>query len=318
MERRWQRRSPVLFDWLRKNLSTQAQTMPLYIRIKEKIIVFFLAASSFVSVFITALIIYILFSESAGFFKKVPLGDFLFGTRWSPLLEPASYGVLPLINGTFLVTAGALIIALPVGLLTAIYLSEYASNKTRQFLKPVLEILSGIPTVVYGYFALTFITPILQTIIPITEVFNAASASIVVGIMTLPIITSLSDDALQTVPRSLREGAYALGATRFEVSTQIVLISALPRVGASVILAVSRAIGETMAVTLAAGATPKMTANIFESVQTMTAYIVEVSLGDTPQGTIGYQTSFAVGLLLFIITLTLNFMAQRLLYKKKH
>jgi phosphate transport system permease protein len=268
-----------------------------------------------ISVMTTIGVIVVLGSQSWTFFREVPLNEFLFGTRWTPLLEPRSFGVLPLVAGTMLIVVGAAFVALPLGLGSAIYMSEYASQKTRNWLKPILEILAGIPTVVYGYFALTFITPILKAIIPQTQIFNAASGSIVVGIMVLPMVASLCDDALRAVPNSLREGGFALGATRMEVSTRVVLPGALSGVLASFILAASRAIGETMAVTLAAGATPKLTLNPLESIQTMTAYIVQVSLGDTPQGTIEYQTIFAVGALLFVITLGMNLLGQRVLHR---
>jgi phosphate transport system permease protein len=238
---------------------------------------------------------------------------FLFGTKWAPLLEPRSFGVLPLLCGTFLIVVGSAAVAIPVGLATAIYLGEYATPRVRNVVKPVLEVLAGIPTVVYGYFALTFITPVLAKIFPQTEVFNAASASIVVGIMVLPMIASLCDDAIRAVPASLREGAHALGATHMEVTTRVVVPAALSGIMASFVLAISRAIGETMAVTLAAGATPKLTLNPLESIQTMTAYIVQVSLGDTPAGTVEYQTIFAVGALLFVITLAMNVIANRVL-----
>ena len=268
-----------------------------------------------VSVLTTIGVIVVLGRESAGFFREVPLHEFLFGTRWTPLLEPRSFGVLPLVGGTLMIVLGAGLVALPLGLGAAMYMSEYASSRTRNILKPILEVLAGIPTVVYGYFALTFITPILKTVLPQTQVFNAASASMVVGIMVLPMVASLCDDALRAVPNSLREAGFALGATRMEVSTRVVLPGALSGVLASFILAASRAIGETMAVTLAAGATPRLTANPLESIQTMTAYIVQVSLGDTPQDTIEYQTIFAVGALLFVITLGMNLMGQRVLHR---
>lgn len=260
-------------------------------------------------------IIFILVKESIPFFLDVPLSEFLFGSQWTPLLIPRSFGVLPLLCGTFLIVAGASIIAIPVGLATALYLSEYAKPGTRNIIKPILEILAGIPTVVYGYFALTFISPLLKSVFPSTQVFNAASASIVVGIMVLPMIASLCDDALRAVPGSLRQAAYAVGATSFEVSTRVVVPAALSGIVASFVLAVSRAIGETMAVTLAAGATPKLTLNPLESIQTMTAYIVQVSLGDTPAGTVEYHTIFAVGILLFTITLAANLMAHRVLHR---
>ena len=279
---------------------------------KERIIYIVLTACALISLGTTAAIIGVLVGESAQFFREVSPWAFLTGTRWAPLLEPRSFGVLPLINGTMLIAVGSLVIALPVGLASAIYLSEYAPSRVRGLLKPILEILAGVPTVVYGYFALTFVTPyVLRPLFPQTEVFNAASAIIVVAIMIIPTISSLCDDAFQAVPRTLREAAYALSATKIEVSTRVVLPAALSGVIASVLLALARAIGETMAVTLAAGATPNLTPNLLGSVQTMTAYIVQVSLGDTPAGTLEYKTIFAVGLLLFLITLTINVIAQR-------
>jgi len=259
-----------------------------------------------VTVVTTCVVLVILGKESLLFFSEVSIFDFLFGTRWEPLLEPKSFGVLPLVCGTLLIVTGSIIIAVPAGLLIAAYLNEFSSERVRTIIKPTLEILAGIPTIVYGYFALTFITPILKTFLPDMQVFNAISGAIVVGIMILPMIASLCDDAFRSIPDKLRDGAYALGATPLEVITQIVMPAAKSRVGASVILAVSRAIGETMAVTLAAGATPKMTLNPLESIQTMTAYIVQVSLGDTPAGGVEYQTCFAVATLLFLMTLTMN------------
>ncbi|NNF06811.1 MAG: phosphate ABC transporter permease subunit PstC [Candidatus Eisenbacteria bacterium] len=280
---------------------------------KEQSIRGLLFLSALVSVATTIGIVLILSKETFGFFQHVSLAEFLFGTKWTPLLEPRHFGVLPLLCGTFLIVIGASLLAIPVGLTSAIYLSEYAPDKTRRTLKPILEVLAGIPTVVYGYFALSFITPLLSKVLPATQVFNALSASIVVGIMILPMVASLCDDALRAVPDSLRSGAYALGATHFEVSTRVVVPSALSGVVASFVLAISRAIGETMAVTLAAGATPKLTLNPLESIQTMTAYIVQVSLGDTPAGTVEYQTIFAVGALLFAITLGANLIAHMVL-----
>lgn len=251
--------------------------------------------------------------ETFHFFQQVPALDLLFGTRWTPLLEPKAYGILPLVFGTTLIVIGAAIVALPVGLACAIYLSEYAGNRTRDLVKPILEILAGIPTIVYGFFAITFVTPILRTLIPSTEVFNAASAGIVVGIMVLPMVASLCDDALRAVPASLRDGAYSLGATSYEVTARIVVPASLSGIFAAFVLAISRAIGETMAVTLAAGATPNLTLNPLESIQTMTAYIVQVSLGDTPAGTLSYQTLFAVGAVLFSMTLVLNLIANSIM-----
>ncbi len=265
------------------------------------------------SVVVTAAIIIVLAREAATFFRAVPVWEFLAGTRWTPLLEPRSFGVLPLLGGTFMIVIGSALIGIPVGLASAVYLSEYASRRTRDVVKPILEILAGIPTVVYGYFALTFVTPLFRTVFPQTGIFNAASASVVVGIMVLPMVASLCDDALRAVPDSLRQGAYALGATSFEVSTRVVIPGALSGIVASFVLALSRAVGETMAVTIAAGATPKLTGNPLEPIQTMTAYIVQVSLGDTPAGTVEYQTIFAVGALLFVITLVANLLAARIL-----
>jgi phosphate transport system permease protein len=267
------------------------------------------------SVAVTVAIIVVLFKEAATFFTEVPVLKFLFGTRWAPLLEPRSFGVLPLLCGTFLIVAGSALTGIPIGLASAVYLSEYASPRVRSVIKPILEILAGIPTVVYGYFALTFITPLLRVVFPGTNVFNAASASIVVGIMVLPMVASLCDDAIRAVPASLRQGAYAVGATHLEVSTRVVIPAALSGIVASFVLALSRAVGETMAVTIAAGLSPKLTLNPLESIQTMTAYIVQVSLGDTPAGTIEYETIFAVGAVLFGITLVANLIAHRILHR---
>lgn len=276
-----------------------------------------LALCVIITILTTAIVVVLLGKESILFFQQVPLWDFLFGTRWEPLLEPKSFGALPLVVGTLKIVFGSIVIALPLGLLIATYLSELTSNRFRSIIKPVLEILAGIPTVVYGYFALTFITPILRTLFPDTQIFNAASAAIVVGIMILPMISSLCDDAFQSLPNSLREGAYALGATKFEVAAQLILPSAAARVGAAVILALSRAIGETMAVTLAAGATPQMSIGFLESIQTMTAYIVQVSLGDIPAGGIEYLTCYAVGLLLFLMTLVMNIIGNHFISQNR-
>ncbi|WP_419164872.1 phosphate ABC transporter permease subunit PstC [Candidatus Palauibacter sp.] len=278
---------------------------------RERVVGALLFACGALSSLTTVGIVVVLITQSLGFFAEVSPLEFLFGTRWSPDLVPRSFGILPLVNGTLLIAGGASLIALPVGLATAIYLSEYASRRTRRIVKPALEILAGIPTVVYGYFAIVFVTPILRALFPAIGVFNAGSAAIVVGIMILPMVSSLSEDALSAVPRSLREAAYGLGATRFEVSTRIVVPAGLSGIVASFILAISRAIAETMVVTMAAGATPRMTLDLLQSVQTMTAYIVQVSLGDAPSGTIEYRTLFAVALLLFLITLGLNLLSQR-------
>ena len=263
-----------------------------------------------ISLSTTVGIILILATETVNFFKAVSIVDFLTGTQWTPLFVPQHFGVLPLVVGTLLVTAGACVVALPVGLATAIFLSEYAPERLRRVIKPFLEVLAGIPTVVYGYFALTFVTPVLRDVYPGTDVFNAVSASIVMGIMIIPMVSTLSEDAMISVPRSLREGSYALGATKFETATRVIVPAALSGIVASFILAISRAIGETMIVTLAAGMTPNITGNPFEGIQTMTAYIVQVSLGDTPHGSTEYQTIFAVAMTLFIMTFGMTVLAH--------
>ncbi|MCB1197540.1 MAG: phosphate ABC transporter permease subunit PstC [Deltaproteobacteria bacterium] len=289
-------------------------------RLRELPVHTFLFLSTLLSVMTTVAIVFVLFKESLVFFREVSVFEYIFGTQWTPLFKPQHFGFLPLLSGTLLIALGSAIVSVPLGVLTAIYMSEYASAHIRSWIKPLLEILSGIPTVVYGYFALTFVTPLLKIIFPSTSVFNAASGAIVVGVMTLPMIASLSDDAMRSVPQNLRDAGYALGATKAEVSANIVFPAALSGILASVVLAVSRAIGETMAVTLAAGATPNLTLNPLESVQTMTAYIVQLSLGDTPHGTLEYQTLFVIGVTLFIITLFMNFLSEFVLrkYRQKY
>jgi phosphate transport system permease protein len=274
---------------------------------------FFVCA--FISVLTTVIVIGILAVETSSFFEEVSVTDFLFGTEWRPLLEPKAYGILPLLGGTMLIVVGSSIVALPVGLACAVYLSEYASDRARNIIKPVLEVLAGIPTVVYGYFAISFVTPGLRLVFDDVQIFNAASAAIVVGVMVLPMVASLCDDALRSVPSSLREGAYSVGATSYEVTARVVVPAALSGIFAAFVLAVSRAIGETMAVTLAAGATPNLTLNPLESIQTMTAYIVQVSLGDTPSGGLAYKTLFAVASVLFTITLVMNLLANKVMRK---
>ena len=280
---------------------------------REWTIVRLLQVCAWVSLVTTAGIIIILISESAAFFREVPLSEYLFGTTWSPLIEPRSFGILPLVCGTLLVSLGACTIAIPLGLGSAIYLAEYASPGVRKLLKPAIELLAGVPSVVFGYFAVTSVTPFLQSIFPETEVFNAASAAIVLAFMVLPNVTSLCDDAIRAVPRQLRDGGYALAATKREVTTKVLVPAAMSGIMAAFILGFSRAIGETMAVTLAAGSTPNMSFNPLISAQTMTGYIVQVSMGDTPQGTIEYQSIFAVAVYLFVITLTLNILSQFIL-----
>jgi phosphate transport system permease protein len=272
----------------------------------EFLIEWVLVGCALLSIGTTIGIIAILTIETVGFLKDVAITDFLFGTEWTPLFATPRFGVLPLVAGTLLVSAIAMVVALPMGLLSAIYLSEYAGPRLRRLVKPVLEILAGVPTVVYGYFALLFVTPLLQRFLPDLAGFNALGPGIVMGIMILPLVSSLSEDAMRGVPRGLREGSYALGATKMQTSLRVVVPAAFSGITAAFILAVSRAIGETMIVAIAAGQQPRLTADPTEPVETMTAYIVQVSLGDTPQGTLEYRTIFAVGMLLFIGTFGLN------------
>jgi phosphate transport system permease protein len=272
----------------------------------ERVIGAALLLCSAVSILTTIGIVAVLITESLSFFRAVSIVEFLTGRQWTPLFQDQQFGVLPLLTGSLLIAAGAAVVALPIGLAAAIYLSEYATGGVRAVLKPLLEILAGIPTVVYGFFALTFVTPIIRTMWPETDVYNALSASIVVGIMIIPMVSSLSEDAMSAVPRVLREGAYALGATRYEVATRTVVPAALSGILASFILAVSRAIGETMIVTIAAGGVANLTLNPLRSVQTMTAYIAQTATGELAHGSVEYQTIFAVGLTLFTITLIMN------------
>jgi phosphate transport system permease protein len=264
---------------------------------------FFCAAAS---ILVTLGIVLVLAFETVAFLREVRPTEFLFGTEWTPLFSEKRFGVLPLLSGTFLASAIAMVVALPSGLLTAIFLSEYASARVRRVVKPVLEVLAGIPTVVYGYFALQFVTPLLQPIVPGLAGFNALGPGIVMGVMILPLVSSLSEDALHSVPNGLREGALALGATRMQTSLRVVVPAAFSGISAAAILAVSRAIGETMIVAIAAGQQPRLTLDPRVPVETMTAYIVQVSLGDTPAGTLEYRTIFAVGMLLFLGTFLLN------------
>ena len=278
--------------------------------LSERIINFILFLCASVSILTTVGIVTILLFEAIQFFQEVSIIDFVTGTRWTPLFASKQFGVLALVAGTVLVAVGAMIVALPLGLLSAVYLSEYSPESIRRVVKPILEVLAGIPTVVYGFFALIFVTPLLRSISEDIAVFNSLSAAIVMGIMIMPMVSSLSEDAMRAVPRSLREGAYALGATKLEVSTGVVIPAALSGIVASFILAASRAIGETMIVTIAAGQNPNFTLNPLVPVETMTAFIVQVSLGDTPTGTIEFKTIFAVALGLFVITLLMNLLSQ--------
>ena len=277
-----------------------------WVKLEGSIVKWLFMSCALVSILTTLGILVILLYQGYGFFKEIGIWEFLTGTRWTPILKPRSYGVLPLVSGTLIVTVIAALVALPIGLMTAIFLAEYAAEKVRRIIKPILEILAGIPTVVYGYFALTFVTPLLQNVISDLLIFNALSAGLVMGIMIIPMVSSLSEDAMISVPRNLREAAYALGATRYEVSLRVVVPAALSGIIASFIIALSRAIGETMQVTSAAGATPKMTLNPFESVHTMTAFIAQTSMGEQAVGSLEYNTIFAVGLLLFCMTLSMN------------
>jgi phosphate transport system permease protein len=258
------------------------------------------------SVGTTVGIIAVLAVETAAFLREVPIVDFLFGTEWTPLFATPRFGVLPLVTGTILVSLIAMLVALPMGVLSAVYLSEYADERIRRIVKPVLELLAGVPTVVYGYFALLFVTPLLQRVIPGLAGFNALGPGIVMGIMILPLVSSLSEDAMRGVPRGLREGSYALGATKMQTSLRVVVPAAFSGITAAFILAASRAIGETMIVAIAAGQQPRLTFDPTVPLETMTTYIVQVSMGDTPQGTLEYRTIFAVGMLLFIGTFMLN------------
>jgi len=280
---------------------------------RERLVRRLLFAFSAVSVLTTIGIVAVLLREAFAFFREVSPIEFLTSTKWTPLFTPKNFGVLPLLAGSVLIALGAALVALPLGLASAIYLAEYAPQRVRAIIKPVLEILAGIPTVVYGYFALMFVTPLLKSIWPQTDIFNAASASLVMGVMIIPMVSSLSEDALSAVPRTLREGAYALGATKYEVATRTVVPAALSGIIASFILAISRAIGETMIVTIAAGATPNLTLNPLRGMQTMTAYIAQVSQGEAAQGTVEYRTIFAVGLTLFFITLLMNIVSNAVL-----
>ncbi|TDT70553.1 phosphate ABC transporter membrane protein 1 (PhoT family) [Hypnocyclicus thermotrophus] len=276
----------------------------------DKLIRYMLVIFSLISIITTILIVFTLFGESFVFFKEVSIKEFLTGTLWSPVIKPQKFGVLPLLVGSLLIAIISGIISIPIGLGSAIYLSEYSSDKLRKILKPILEILAGIPSIVYGFFALTFITPLFRRIIPNLEIFNALSAGIAVGIMTIPMVASLSEDAMRAVPNAMREGAYGLGSTTFEVSTKVVIPAALSGIVSSFILAISRAIGETMIVAIAAGANPSLNFNPLKTIQTMTGFMVNVSLGDIPHGSIEYRTLFAVGALLFIMTFIMNIIAK--------
>ena len=275
-------------------------------KVREKIIEGILFLSAAVSILTTVGILWVLISESSVFFANVTVSQFLFDTQWTPLFADKHFGILPLVAGTLLTSFFAILVALPIGLSIAVYLNEYAPKGFRKAIKPVLEILAAIPTVVYGFFALMVVTPFLQTIFPQMAGFNALSPGIVMGIMIIPMISSLSEDALYAVPKSLREASYGIGATRFQTAFKVLIPAASSGIIVSIILAISRAIGETMIVAIAAGQQPRLTLNPFVPVETITTYIVQVSLGDVVQGSLEYQTIFAAGMALFILTFILN------------
>ncbi|MBK6629904.1 MAG: phosphate ABC transporter permease subunit PstC [Betaproteobacteria bacterium] len=274
--------------------------------VKERIIESILFLAALVSVATTLGIVYILVKESVVFFNQVPLWDFLTDTQWTPLFDDAHFGIIVLLSGTLVSSGVALAVAIPLGTLIAIYLSEFASARAREFAKPVLELLSGVPTIIYGYFALLFLTPLLQKLIPGLPGFNLLSAGIVMGIMIVPYVASISEDAMRAVPMSLREGSYAMGATRLQTALKVVFPGALSGIAAAYILGISRAVGETMILAVAAGMQPNLTWNPTESAATITAFIVQVALGDLPHGSVGYQTIFAAGLTLMLLTLVFN------------
>ncbi|KAB8314307.1 phosphate ABC transporter permease subunit PstC [Tolypothrix campylonemoides VB511288] len=285
----------------------QVSLSPRTIRdIRERLIEVLLFLAAFSSVATTISIVVLLLYESVEFFSQVSIVKFLTDTQWSPLFSDAHYGILPLVSGTLVTTTVALLVAVPLGTITAIYLSEFASVKLREVVKPFLELLAGIPTVVYGYFALLFVTPLLQIFLPDLPGFNMLSAGLVMGIMILPLVSSISEDAMRAVPLYLREGSYAMGATRLQTAWRVVYPSAISGIFAAYILGISRAVGETMIVAVAAGLQPNLTWNPMDQAATITAYIVQVSLGDLPYGSLEYQTIFAAGLTLVLMTLVFN------------
>jgi phosphate transport system permease protein len=277
---------------------------------KDRMIEFVLLMAACVSVFTTLAIVYILLKESLVFFSHVPLWSFLTDTQWTPLFDDAHFGIAVLLSGTLSSSLVALAIAIPLGTIIAIYLSEFANHRAREVLKPVLELLSGVPTIIYGFFALLVITPLLQKIYPGLPTFNILSAGIVMGIMIIPYVSSLSEDAMRAVPMSLREGSYAMGASRFQTATRVVVPAAFSGIASAFILGISRAVGETMILAVAAGMQPNLTLNPLEPAATITSFIVQVALGDLPHGSIGYQTIFAAGLVLLLITLAFNLLGH--------
>jgi phosphate transport system permease protein len=278
----------------------------------EKLIEFALFAAASLSVFVTIGIVYVLISESVAFFRHVPVWQFLTDTQWTPRFDDAHFGIMVLLSGTVTSSVVALCIAIPLGTIIAIYLSEFAPFKVREMAKPFLELLGGIPTIIYGYFALLFVTPLPQTLFPELSGFNLLSAGLVMGIMIIPYVSSLSEDAMRAVPMSLREGSYAMGATRYQTATRVVVPAAFSGIASAYILGISRAVGETMILAVAAGMQPNLTFNPLEPAATITAYIVQVALGDLPHGSIGYQTIFAAGLTLMLLTLLFNILGHAL------
>ncbi|MDS4014342.1 MAG: phosphate ABC transporter permease subunit PstC [Candidatus Accumulibacter sp.] len=274
--------------------------------ISERIIEATLFAAAAVSIFVTLAIVFILVRESVAFFQQVPVVDFLSDTQWTPLFDDAHFGILVLLSGTAVSSTVALAVAIPIGTTIAIFLSEFASQRTRETAKPILELLAGMPTVVFGYFALMFVTPLLQELMPELPGFNLLSAGLVMGIMIVPIVSSIAEDAMRAVPMALREGSYAMGATRLQTAFYVVLPAAVSGIGAAYILGIARAVGETMILAIAAGMQPKLTFDPREPAATITAFIVQVALGDLPHGSIGYQTIFAAGLTLMLFTLLFN------------
>ncbi|MGQ9715664.1 MAG: phosphate ABC transporter permease subunit PstC [Anaerolineae bacterium] len=300
-----------------KALGPGARDLAQRPRPRESIIQGFLVASGAISILTTVGIVAVLLRESLRFFAspEVTLGEFFTSTRWQPQI--LDFGIWPLVSATFMTSAIAMVVALPLGLAVALYLSEYASERSRSVLKPTLEVLAGIPTVVYGYFALTFVTPLLRSLLgrDVVEIYNTASAGVVIGILILPLVSSMSEDALSAVPHALREAAYAMGATRWEVGVQVVVPAALSGIAAAAILAMSRAVGETMIVAIAAGAGPNFTFNPFKAAETMTGHIVRISGGDLAYDSVDYNSLFAIGLMLFLITLALNALSRHVVQR---
>lgn len=277
-----------------------------YRKLRDRVIETLLLGAALVAVFTTLAIVFVLVRESLPFFEHVSLREFLTDTMWTPLFADARYGILPLVAGTMVTTLVALAVAIPCGTLIAIYLSEFAPHRLREIIKPALELLGAVPTVVYGYFALMMVTPFLQKLIPGLPGFNMLSAGLVIGIMIIPYVASVSEDAMRAVPNYMREGSYAMGATRFQTATRVVVPGALSGIAAAYILGISRAVGETMVVAVAAGLQPNLTWDPTEPAATITAFIVQVSLGDLPHDSIGYQSIFAAGLVLMLMTLVFN------------